>query len=916
MKKKIRFRLKNDLAVPFWIVISICLIGAGISYGFFHASFFRALEKMNEEPIATITFKYKTAQRRFLERVVWDRLKQNSPVYNGDTIHTANLSEATIWFDDGTTLDLAENTMAQVFQRRDGSVDVDLEDGTATVDSTESGKAFTFSFGGKTFSVKNGTKISAQSKNGESNFIVQKGKIILADGTEFDAGKSFSINQNGEAVQTLSVTSPLPDEKILTYTDNLCAVDFAWNGPGSENLTLKIAADKNFSIINETIDVSGQNGTSLNLPKGTYYWQLSSGDGKGESKSGRLQIIQALKPSLVAPAKDYSYQYRKKSPSVRFIWTESSTATAYNFVISKSPSMTNPVVEQRSATSSIIISTLGEGTYYWQVTPYYVVNRIGLANPSDVSSFKIDQRGDLIAPTLHIPGNGEFVDKSKNSITFSWSMEDEARSFKIAVSSNQNMSSPIISRETNNNYITVSGKDLENLKDGQYYWTVSQVDSEGNESPKSKTRQFYALNGKIEQRTIFPPNNYRLWKPLLNDTRFTWKTNVTIGQHIQIARDSGFANIVFDSETFGSSFSGLNLAEGTYWWRIVAREGNFQSATDGKQFFVVPEINAPDILNPTETNRAVVRPAQRYTINWRGEEGANYYRLKLFKSNGEMIFDENFIAGTSYPIVMDAYEEGIYRIELQAYSYENETSSRRSSKLRTGTFALRKIKPVTLISPNGETEIDGWDAIENPPYFEWNSAEPFSRAEIVLRKVGDLSMQQVIPQNGYRHQLPQLSAGTYEWTVKAFTTDSLDISAERTFRFNVKPIPPFEKPGDAKTEGGNLFNAEYLRRTPYIIFSWNSVPRAYSYIFEIFNEKNDLLVREVLDGNDNTRFELKNLATLAKGNFRWTVKGVRIGNDGNTVLIDGESSENTFTIDYTMNSDGGNRKHNGEFYAQ
>ena len=77
-----------------------------------------------------------------------------------------------------------------------------------------------------------------------------------------------------------------------------------------------------------------------------------------------------------------------------------------------------------------------------------------------------------------------------------------------------------------------------------------------------------------------------------------------------------------------------------------------------------------------------------------------------------------------------------------------------------------------------------------------------------------------------------------------------------------------------------------------------------------------MLVREVLDGNDNTRFELKNLAILAKGNFRWTVKAVRIGNDGKTVLIDGDSAENSFIIDYTMNSDGGNRKRNGEFYAQ
>ena len=59
MKKRIKFRLRNDLALPFWIAISICLMGALTNSLLFKQSFFRALEKLNEEPIATITFKYK-----------------------------------------------------------------------------------------------------------------------------------------------------------------------------------------------------------------------------------------------------------------------------------------------------------------------------------------------------------------------------------------------------------------------------------------------------------------------------------------------------------------------------------------------------------------------------------------------------------------------------------------------------------------------------------------------------------------------------------------------------------------------------------------------------------------------------------------------------------------------------------------
>lgn len=203
MKKKIKSKSKNDLTVPFWIAIFLCLLGAGINSFLFHNSFFRALSKLNEESIATITFKYKTAQRKFLEHVVWDRLRQNSPVYNGDTIHTEELSEATIWFEDGTTLDLSENTMAQVFRHDDGTLSANLDEGSATVDSSENGQDFSLSAGSVQFSKKAGAKIAAEKSHGEQNvsLSVQKGSATLSDGSEISEGESLVADGN-------SITEP------------------------------------------------------------------------------------------------------------------------------------------------------------------------------------------------------------------------------------------------------------------------------------------------------------------------------------------------------------------------------------------------------------------------------------------------------------------------------------------------------------------------------------------------------------------------------------------------------------------------------------------------------------------------------------------------------------------------------------
>ena len=54
------------------------------------------------EEVGTITFKREVAQRKYTSQVVWENIEQNAPVYNYDSIRTANLSEAVIHLKDGT----------------------------------------------------------------------------------------------------------------------------------------------------------------------------------------------------------------------------------------------------------------------------------------------------------------------------------------------------------------------------------------------------------------------------------------------------------------------------------------------------------------------------------------------------------------------------------------------------------------------------------------------------------------------------------------------------------------------------------------------------------------------------------------------------------------------------------------------
>ena len=461
MQKKIKSKQNDSLFKYFVITIFICLIGAFISSALFYKGFFRALTKLNEEPIATITFKYKTAQRKFLERVVWDRLRQNSPVYNGDTIHTENLAEATVYFIDGNVMNLSENTMAQVFLSEDQLLTAELTDGYATVDAGEAGAGVVLVADGMEVVLEAGSSVGAgiESKSktsgvvGESSlekeevqketeekrgFSVQvlKGNAVVQseDGTKVDVveGQGIAFDKQGQSLPVLVVTNPLPNSKILSTTEEKVLVPFRWNFGEtkiSENqkVYLTVAIDKDFENVVAFEDITNQNETQIQLDAEKYFWKVSVVEDATKEKvltsqSGKFQIIKSLKPNQIVPAENASFSYRSRIPSIRFMWNEANQASSYKVEIATNPSMENPIVEQRTNLTSLIISTLEFGNYYWRVTPYYTINNLGFANPSEVKSFSVERKSVLKKPSLYVPLDNGIVntDEEIGSITFSW----------------------------------------------------------------------------------------------------------------------------------------------------------------------------------------------------------------------------------------------------------------------------------------------------------------------------------------------------------------------------------------------------------------------------------------------------------------------------------------------------------------
>ena len=932
MKRSIRSRA-NDV-----LFVLICLSGASFSIWKFRNELNRALVKLNEKPIADITFKYKTAQRRFIDRVLWDRLRQHSPVYNGDVIRTAPESEATVYFSDGNVMELYENTLAQMFLKKTTGASVDFTSGDISVRASETGMEIRS--GTSLVTVDKGTALTAAkavqqpgTAGAGLSLQVQEGNASLSAGGQIkaiEAGTAVSLDETGSTIEEspLTVTYPSPNARLMNTSADPMNIRFTcrFTGTKPESAVIETASDRDFHDVERKV-IDTIDDIELQEPAGQHYWRIYTGAGGKVAASGRFTVLYTPAPEPVAPAASYRMHYRTQKPAVRFIWTGNDWASSYQFNVSASPDMTSPVIQQRSPQESSIVSSLGEGTWYWQVTPFYAIDNVGLGTPSKIFSFTIVKSGELKAPELMMPsdnglvntGKGKNAEAAQGTVSFSWQNDPEAISYTIKAGQNASLSSPAITGTTSDNYFRVITS-KHPVPNGRWYWQVTLTDVEGN-TVTSPVHTFYAVDAEVEQRTLFPPDGYQVADSRTTDLRYSWKTNIPFATRFQLSSDSSFATCIVDQETEAASAAGRQLVPGEYWWRITADLAGLNLKTAPKKLIVLPPLAKPDVISPADNTRAVVRPATPYEYTWKPVDTADYYEIKLYTQADEQnpVFERSFYEDTSIKIDMEHMKEIPYVWTVQAFREETPMSSRATGYLAKNAFVMKKLRPIDLLTPDKEAVLDGVQSIKKPGQLTWSSVDRTAESCMFLYKeyVSDANivLKQLNPAKKF--QLPRLYAGRYFWKVTGRTEDDLDVSSLETRSFTVTPVPKLPASQNLQPVDGTVFGTAYLRKNRSIQFTWNAVPNADRYILTIYRgEKEggseDTADVQILD-KKTLSYTYADLAKLNRGSFTWTVEAQSLYETA--LLQEGVHAVSHFTIDLPkLNAPVVNRQ--GELYGR
>ena len=445
-----------------------------------YADFTRKIDVGDALKIGNISFKRKVAQRKYASQVIWEDLDQNVPVYNNDSIRTSDLSEAVITLEDGTSINLDENSMILLAMLGDG-INIDFSHGSISAKrgekSAEGGKEsegdvskINIQSKGMSVSFGKGDVKLSKNKNKELNLIVSKGIANVKAGDE-----AQTVGQDQRLVLTRNLKTKIfkINLKLLAPSANhflvtnkaFSPINFSWEPVKGNNLVfLEVSQTRNFArtVVRRAVNA---NKSLENIPAGNYYWRLKAINKNNKnieySEIRKINIIRDQAIRLAYPPNGSSIYYSLRQPNVNIKWFRNKLASAYILEISKTPDFKNVLRTVRTSLTALIIDKLKMGRYFWRIRTSTAISGTGYSGVSPVFSFNIVKKAENKPPVLISPSNGTKVGShmfGKKGFMFSWRADSQIRSYEVFIARDRNFKKLEMRVKNNGNFFNTEKK--------------------------------------------------------------------------------------------------------------------------------------------------------------------------------------------------------------------------------------------------------------------------------------------------------------------------------------------------------------------------------------------------------------------------------------------------------------------------
>jgi len=688
-----------------------------------YADFSQRIEKTDGVRLGTITFKKRVAERKYSDQVIWETITENSVLYDNDSLRTADGSEATVLLDDGTRIELGEETLI-LLARSGRGLSIDFRQGTIAAKagappklaggSEAGGGEAGFDAGsatnieirsGKTAVALGKADATLNRKKGAADLVVDvtRGRAVVAQD-----GKRVEVRENEQAVIDAKQSAPrvrkaslvpTAGSGVVTTQTETAALSLAWEGDaaGPYDVTVARDASVNAPVITQRV---GGKAAQVALIPGTWYWRVSGQDG-AVSRIERVSVVRIALPQPVQPANGISISYHAAQPLVRFAWVADESAAGYNVEIAKDAAFSSIVMTLQSRTGGIATDGLAAGEYWWRVSARYPAAR-GSSVQGGVSRFVIKKREAPPVVALPAPATSvSTVQLASRQAAISWQGDPEFSRYRVEVARTPEFAQVVHREETSMNFSRIKP----DIAEGRYFWRVTGIDQQGKAASTSPV-------GSIEVRRpqpavlMTPAEDAMLASeaggaPVL----FSWQDPNNGGKaRIELSGDQGFGRVAQSQSVNGNS-ARLVIPVGEWWWRVTLLDGAGKAIAGAaaRRLSVSQALTMPLLRNPEPGAEIDMSRSNAITFSWNGVDGAQSYEFALYAYRGsalQKVF-ETRVAGTEYLFgLLDRLDRGGFVWEITALSLDGTRVKTRSKPARSNfVVRLPELRKPVIVTP-------------------------------------------------------------------------------------------------------------------------------------------------------------------------------------------------------------------------
>ena len=596
---------------------------AASSYGLYR-ELTALIKKSADDAIGILVLKKRTAVRKYADYVIWEDIGNNTPVFNYDSIRTYPESAAYIRLNDGSEINLSENTMI-VLATDDFGVRINFDRGTISARSGKSGSSIRLNTRDTSVAMNKG-ELSVKKDETIMDINIFSGNAVVASGGKenlIDVNSALRIADGKTEIKKVKIKTeePVNDARFITSSAR-ASIRFVWKSDSGSKHTVEIASDRQFQKIIKKESVHGST-YRAGLQPGDYYWRV--GTGRDYSPVKKFTLLKDSSFRYIYPVGDEKVNVTSGDP-VSFRWSRSRAEAAYEFEIFSDAELKSSVLKKTLSLNLLSLDNLTSGNFWWRVRRVYPAGFISLDPDEKTMRFMLVQRAFTRMKPVPVYSGRVFATTLSEFIPLNWVEAKGASGYVVEISTDREFNEIINSLNTTAAFIRAPVP-----PEGEYFWRIKAVYGEKDFETSVVVPLVVGMPEPVEY--ISPVKN-----DMLDNTsetiRFVWRDpSGSAGYLLEISTDTEFKKVISSVKTDAREYQLQSPGSGRFYWRvsILDKTGNITVMGFTSGFTIPSELDRPRAISPANLARINLDDVNSLQFRWSAVKGADIYEVEIFR---------------------------------------------------------------------------------------------------------------------------------------------------------------------------------------------------------------------------------------------------------------------------------------------